>query len=66
MLPFHTAADLFPLLEGPDYEALKADVAAHGPREPVSTYRGGVIDGRNRYRACLDLGREPRSERNHG
>ena len=51
-LPFHPVASLFPLVTGPEYEALKADIAAHGRREPVWTWQGAIIDGRNRYRAC--------------
>jgi ParB-like chromosome segregation protein Spo0J len=58
-LPFHEVADLFPLLEGADFQALKADIQAHGVREPVWTYQGRIIDGRNRYRACRELGIDP-------
>jgi hypothetical protein len=59
MLPFHEIANLFPLLEGADFEALKKDIQAHGVREPVWTYQGKIIDGRNRARACAELGIEP-------
>jgi site-specific DNA-methyltransferase (adenine-specific) len=41
------------------YQALKADIAAHGLREPVWTWRGELIDGRHRLRACRELGVEP-------
>jgi hypothetical protein len=58
-MPFHEVAGLFPLLEGEEFEALKADIAAHGLREPVWTWRGKILDGRNRYRACRELGVEP-------
>jgi ParB-like chromosome segregation protein Spo0J len=58
-LSFHEAANLFPLMKGEEYEQLKADIKAHGLREPVWTYQGKIIDGRNRYRACKDLGIEP-------
>jgi hypothetical protein len=59
-LPFHAVASLFPLMEGKDFEDLKADIQAHGQREPVWTHEGAIIDGRNRYRACQDLGIKPK------
>ncbi len=58
----HEVAAIFPLLEGPEFEALKADIAAHGQRVPIITHRGRVIDGRNRLRACRELGVEPEAQ----
>lgn len=53
----HPAAALFPLMDGEQYETLKADIAANGLREPVVLYTDGtVLDGRNRLRACDELG----------
>lgn len=39
-----------------EYQALKADIAEHGVREPIWTWRGTVLDGRHRERACDELG----------
>jgi hypothetical protein len=61
-LPFHKVAELFPLMEGEAYDLLKADIAAHGQREPIWTLDGKIIDGRNRYRACKALGIEPKAQ----
>lgn len=58
-LPFHPVANIFPLMSGADFDALKDDIQRNGQLEPIWTHDGQIIDGRNRYRACLDLGIEP-------
>lgn len=54
-LPVHELAELFPLLEGTEYETFKEDIRQNGLREPILVYNGQIVDGRNRYRACKDL-----------
>lgn len=56
----HPAADLFPLLEGDAYESLKTDIGERGLLEPIWLCEGQILDGRNRFRACVDTGTEPR------
>jgi DNA modification methylase len=55
----HPAADAFPMMDATRLDELKADIAANGQREPITLCDGMILDGRNRYRACIDLGVEP-------
>ena len=58
---FHPAASIFPLVQGDEFQALVADLKGHGQREPITLQQdGSILDGRNRYRACVRLGIEPR------
>jgi hypothetical protein len=52
----HPITRLFPPLPPADFEALKADIAANGIQLPVITYKGEILDGANRWRACQELG----------
>lgn len=56
MIPIHPLAEIFPAIEGEAFAALKADIAANGLSVPITLWRGAIIDGRNRYRALVELG----------
>lgn len=58
-MEFHEAANIFPMLTGDDYRALVEDIRQNGQHEPITLYDGKILDGRNRYAACLELGIEP-------
>lgn len=58
-LQAHPVAALFPLMEGGDFAALVEDVLKNGLLQPIWLHRDGtILDGRNRYRACLAAGIE--------
>jgi ParB family chromosome partitioning protein len=52
----HPAADIFPMISESAFQELKADIAANGLREWGTIFDGKILDGRNRYRACCELG----------
>ena len=51
----HPSADLFPSMEGESFETFKASIKA-GQKVPVTIQDETLIDGRNRVRACKELG----------
>lgn len=59
-VPFHPLADLFPMMDWDDLRDLAGDIKTNGLRQPIVTLDGMILDGRNRYRACLECGVLPR------
>lgn len=62
----HELALVFPPMTEPEFAAFKEDIREHGQHEPIVLYEGKILDGRHRYRACQELGREPRLVRFEG
>jgi len=58
-MEFHDVASVFPPMCEQEYRALKADIAQNGLKQPVIVHEGRIVDGRHRYRACVELGIEP-------
>jgi hypothetical protein len=61
MLEEHPLASLIPPMRADDYAALRDDIAMNGLLQPIVLHDGKILDGRHRYRACLELGVEPRT-----
>lgn len=56
----HPAANIVPLLDGAAFESLKEDIRQNGQQLPIVTWDQQILDGRNRMRACQDLGLQPK------
>jgi N6-adenosine-specific RNA methylase IME4/ParB-like chromosome segregation protein Spo0J len=52
-LQFHRLSELFPMMEGEAFESLVADTKERGLLHPIVLHNGKILDGRNRYRACI-------------
>lgn len=59
VLKNHAAADAWPMMDDERFGELRTDIEANGQREPITLCDGMILDGRNRYLACVDLGIEP-------
>jgi N6-adenosine-specific RNA methylase IME4 len=51
----HPAADVFPMMTPDVFEEHKADIKANGQMQPITICEGMILDGRNRYKACMEL-----------
>jgi len=56
----HPLAEIFPPLDEAALQELAADIKANGLRQAIVTYKGQVLDGRNRLAACKIASVEPR------
>ncbi len=58
-MEFHPVSEIFPLMQGEQYDQLVQNICDNGLLEPIWLHEDRIVDGRNRYRACLDAGVEP-------
>src|SRR6516165_5355862 len=63
---FHPIANIFPLMTDEEFEAFKEDIKTKTQQEPIILYQGKILDGRNRYKACKALYRDPITEEYKG
>ena len=61
-LEIHPAANAFPMMDKARWEDLVSDIEVNGLREAITLCGGRILDGRNRYKACQELGIEPRAK----
>jgi hypothetical protein len=57
--PVHPAAELFPPMSEEEFAGLRRDIQRNGQIEKIVLWRGMLIDGRHRLRACRELSVEP-------
>jgi N6-adenosine-specific RNA methylase IME4 len=57
---FHDVTKIFPLMTEEEFDDLKKDIEKNGLKESIWIDNfGNIIDGRNRDRACKEIGLEP-------
>jgi hypothetical protein len=55
----HKLSAAFPAMSQAEYDELKASIREHGQRVKIMAIGSEIIDGMNRYNACLDVGKTP-------
>lgn len=58
----HPLCTLFPRVVGAEFDALVADIRSNGLRQSIVLHGDMILDGGNRYRACIEAGVEPHFE----
>lgn len=58
-MEFHKLANVFPLMKGEAFEQFVKDIRKNGIIEPIVLYEEKILDGRNRYRACIKASIDP-------
>jgi hypothetical protein len=61
-MKIHSIANCFPLLTGEAFDGLVTDIKQRGLLPPIITYKGKILDGRNRQLACEAAHVKPRYE----
>lgn len=56
---FHQLAGIYPLASQLEFESLKSNIQDNGLIHPIVLFEDKILDGRNRYRACRQVGVEP-------
>jgi ParB family chromosome partitioning protein len=59
----HDIANLWPAMADDEWREFVADIAANGLLDPIITWRGAIVDGKHRYKACTETSVEPRFDR---
>ncbi len=62
----HPLADLLPMMSERESMLLRADIFKNGQQEEIILLDDMILDGRNRYKACIDLGITPKTKKFEG
>lgn len=57
--PIHPLAESIPEMNHSQFAELKEDIRANSLRDAITLLDGKILDGRHRYRACVELGIDP-------
>lgn len=60
---FHEYANIYPLATKEEHEVLVEDIRKNKQSEKITLYQGKILDGRNRYNACVELGLKVKTEK---
>jgi len=59
-IELHELAHIFPPMPDAEMESLVESIKTHGLVHPITTYQGKILDGKERYKACIIAGVKPR------
>jgi len=62
----HDLCKLFPPMPEDQFNSLIDSIRDHGLLTPIMLHEGKILDGRHRYKACINLGIEPSFEEYEG
>jgi len=62
----HDLCKLFPVMPAAQFDALVEDIRDNGLQSPIILFEGKILDGRHRYKACVNLGIDPDFEEFEG
>jgi ParB-like chromosome segregation protein Spo0J len=62
----HPMASIVPKMSRSEYETLREDIRAKGQLEEIVMHQGEILDGRNRWEACSELGITPKFREHDG
>ena len=60
--PFNDLVHVFPVMTRDEFAALVASIRQRGLLDPITLWRGQIVDGRHRFLACIKAGAPPRFE----
>jgi phage N-6-adenine-methyltransferase len=59
-IEIHGIANLWPSMADDEWSEFVADIAANGLIDPIVLWRGAIVDGKHRFKACNETNTAPR------